>query len=71
MLFKDSYLKVLFHTMISMIREWEGPKKHDLKNGAAFKEQSLYLSLLVIVQLLQGIIAVTKGGDRVRFESLT
>ena len=46
-----------------MIRGYVGPKKKDLKNRAAFKEHSLYLSLPVIVQLLHGITAVNEGGD--------
>ena len=46
-----------------MIRGWVGPKKKDLKNRAAFKEHSLYLSLPVVVQLLHGITAVNEGGD--------
>ena len=63
MLFKDSYLKVLFHTTISMIRGIGGAKKKRLENRAAFIEHSLYLSLPVVVQLLHGITAVNEGGD--------
>ena len=62
MLFKDSYLKVLFHTTISMIGDRWGQKKR-LENRAAFIEHSLYLSLPVVVQLLHGITAVNEGGD--------
>ena len=40
-----------------------GAQKKDLKNRAAFKEHSLYLSLPVVVQLLHGITAVNEGGD--------
>ena len=63
MLFKDSYFKVLFHTTISIIRGWVGPTKKRLKNRAAFKGHTLYLSLPVVVQLLHRITAVNEGGD--------
>ena len=59
MLSKDSYLKVLFHTTISMIGDGRGQKKR----LAAFIEHSLNLSLPVVVQFLHGITAVNEGGD--------
>ena len=40
-----------------------GAKKKRLKNRAAFKEHTLYLSLPVVVKLLHGITAVNEGGD--------
>ena len=48
-----------------------GAKNHGLKNGSTFKVQPLHLSLPVVVQFLQGIIAVIEGGDQVRLDSLT
>ena len=42
-----------------------------LKNGGACKELLLYLSLPVIVHLLQGIVAVTEGVDQVCLDSVT
>ena len=54
------YFKILFYTTISMIWGEVGPKNHDLKTGGAFKEQSLYLSLTVVVQLLHYKIADTE-----------
>ena len=48
-----------------------GQKSWLKKNGSTFKVQTLHLSLLVIVQFLYGIIAVTEGGDRVRLDLLT
>ena len=70
MLFKDSYLKVLFHNDLNDTGIG-GAKNHGLKTGSTFKVQSLHLSLPVVVQFLHGIIAVTEGGDRVRLDSIT
>ena len=46
-------------------------KNLDFKNGAVCKELSLYLRLPVIVHLIQGITAVTEGGDQVGLDSQT
>ena len=71
MLFKHSYLKVLFHNTDLNDTGIGGAKNHGFKNGSTFKVQLLHLSLPVVVQFLHGIIAVTEGGDRVCLDSLT
>ena len=62
MLFKDSYLKILF-TYVLNDTGIGGAKKKDLINRAAFKEHSLYLGLPVVVELLHGITSANEGGD--------
>ena len=63
MLFKDSYVLKISFSHYDLNDTGIGGAKKRLKNRAAFKEHSFYISLPVVIQLLHGITAVNEEGD--------